>query len=231
MFEELKSKIQKTEASITNAIEADAAARKAYLDSCSDRRGNINTKLTELQNELEAERADNELRPQRMADALSQGDIECATAIENEINSANMKITELEHKIKLLSTAVPKGEPALFSAAIKAYRERILSIGDARKEFDSVKEQTEILLGDLIAIQEDLRLKIKSTLKFTDSWRDINLIEMVESYEGPIDITGHSAGMDDSAKMRYINGNLAGIENTPAGQKLAARLGGKEVNK
>lgn len=229
MFEELKSKIQKTETSITSAFEAEAAARKAYLDSCSERRGYIDQKIGEMQVEVDAERSENELRPQRMADALSLGDIDEATSIEQEINAANVKITELEHKIELLNMATPKGEPALFSAAIKARRERIHSLAAALDELESHKQKTEILFGDLIVIQEGIRRKITSTARLNARYPDSNLIEMVESYEGqPIDITGHSAGMDNDAKMRYIDGILAGIENTPAGQKLAAQLeGGK----
>lgn len=225
MFEELKSKIEKTEASISNAIEAEKAARKAYLDSCSERRGNIDGKLTELQDELVAERADNELRPQRMADALSQGDIDAATTIEREINAATAKITELEHKIELLSMATPKGEPALFSAAIKAHRERIHAITAALEGLKAYKEQTAILMGDLMAIQEDIRRKINSTLHLTGEQPDLNLIEMVETFEGLLNVGGHTSFNDADAKMRYINGILAGIENTFAGERLAAQLG------
>lgn len=225
MFTELKTKIQETEACITSAINAEKTARKSYLDSCSEHRGIIDGKLTELQDELVAERAENELRPQRMADALSQGDIECATAVENEINSANVKITELEHKIQLLSMATPKGDPALFSAAIKAHREKIHSITAAIAELKSHKYQTEILFGDLMAIQEDIRNKINSTLHLTGRQPDLNLIEMVETFEGPIDVRHHAAFNDVDAKMRYVSGVLAGIENTPAGRVLATQLG------
>ena len=47
------------------------------------------------------------------------------------------------------------------------------------------------------------------------------VVELYEAAFGPIDVTGHTCGPDENAKRRFIMGVSAGIENTPAGHKLA----------
>jgi len=225
MFEDIKNDIKKVNELITKAVEADKAARKAYLDSADERRGSVEEKIKELQAELDEKKADNELRPQEMAEALSIADADAAIKIEKEIAASNAKIVELEHKISLLSRAMPKGDSALFYAAIKAYRAKFRELKKATKELEKVDTKLKQISRELEekkTSMEDTQRSIKISARY--NLDDSNLIEMVESFEGPIDVFGHSAGKDEMAKIRYIRGNLRGIEATLAGQKLKEQI-------
>lgn len=223
MFTNLKVRIQEVENRMTSAINAENAARRAYLDSCNERRGFIQQKLKEIQDQLEAERANNELLPQRLADALIEGNTEAAASLENQINASTTKSLELSRNFEMLSKGTPKGDPETYADVIKTHTDKLEAFAHARSVLETIKVETAALIGDLSAIQTSIELKFKTKLRITAEYPDAQLIQIVESFEGPIDVTGHSAMTDENAKMRYIIGALTGIENTPAGQKLTAK--------
>ncbi len=221
MFEDLKKDIQEIDEIITQAVEADKAARRAYIDSANERQSSVNEKIKELQAELDSEKAANELRPQEMSEALSTADADAAMQIEKDIEASNAKIAELEHKISLLGRTPSKGDPKLFFAAIKTYRRKFKELNRAAKELEKVNAKLKQISQELKEKEksaEDTHRSITGAARY--SLDNAALIEMVESFEGPIRIDGHSAGQDEQAKIRYIRGNIAGIENTQAGEKL-----------
>lgn len=225
MFEDIKMKINEANDLIKKAVETERVAREAYLASANERRESVNEKIKELQAELDKEIEINELYPQKISEALSVANVDAAVKIEKAIELSNSKITDLNHKIELLSNALPKGEPSLFHTAIKVYRQRFETLNIAAKELNEIDtslKKIELELKRSKESSENTQRKIEALTK-ANIIDDAILIEMVESFEGPIEIFGHSAGTDESAKIRYIKGNSRGIEGTPAGDKLKAQ--------
>lgn len=221
MFEDLKREMQKINEIVTQAVEADKASRQAYIANAAERRAGVDEKIQELQAELGTERAANNLRPQKMSKALSMADADTALQIEKDMATSNAKIAELEHKISLLGRSLPKGDPKLFFTAIKTYRRKFKELSRAAKELQKVNARLKDISRELKAKEETAeRTHHSITVATRDKLDSAALIEMVESFEGPILVDGHSAGRDEEAKIRYIQGNARGIENTPAGDRL-----------
>lgn len=225
MFRDISDDIMRLEGLITEAVEADKDARKAYLDSANELQTNVGVRIEELQAELGREKAANELRTKELAEALSIADVDTALEIEEAMAASNAKITELEHKISLLGRTMPKGNAKLFFAAMKAYRAKFKRFKQVLTELDKIDAKLKEIARETKenqSVVETTQRRVQR-LNRTD-FADTELIEMVESFEGPIEVEGHSAITDERAKMRYIRGSLSGIEGTPAGKRLQARM-------
>lgn len=225
MFKEIKEDIKRIDKSIKDAIEKDKMARKAYLDSAQNSQSHVNEKIKELEVELEETKSKNNHLPQELSEALSIADIDQAVKIEEEIKRSNEKMQQLKHKITLLTNASLKGDSDLYYAAIEAYRNIRKQLGTASQEIRKLNDVLKKLSQEL----EESKQAYEDTSRTVNSLLNRNridepLIAMVESFEGAIDITGHTCGStfsgDMNAKMRYIRGNINGIENTVAGKKL-----------
>lgn len=202
-------------------------ALTAYKESKRSRSGSIDDKVSNLQGELDIEKLKNAHRPQLMANAISQGDVDMAVEIEKEIKESNEHIAQLEHKVKLFSEASVKADPELYAAVIHTYRARKDAVNKTRGILKEVVEETGSLIDELEKIRREASDKLSSTYKVRGDSPDTAMITLVEGFEGVIDVKGHTCGSvsgDGKAKQRYILGNVRGIENTPAGRKLTAQL-------
>jgi hypothetical protein len=221
VFKDVRGKLEVAREIVEKAVATDAAAREAYLKNTGERRGAIDKKVAELQVELVKERTILETKPQELSEVLSLGDVDQAMEIEAEIEATGAKVQELEHKISLLNRALPKGEPELFFAAIKAYRSKFKSLREAARELDEIDaelKQIRLELEEKEKYSENVRRSVTMAARYDGD--NSTLIEIVESFEGAIDVSGHTAGNDERAKLRYIKGNPRGIETTLAGKKL-----------
>lgn len=226
--EDFKNRLEKACLLADNASEAMKAALREYKKSRNTKAGHVDEKLESLRDEIRTEKAQNEKRPQLMANALSEGDVDVAAEIEKEIVAANAQISELEHKLDLLSGASIKGEKRLYDEALLSYRKKVSAVIKTRGAIIDVVKEIDSLVDELDRIREDAKAKLNTTYKVIGDKPDPEMIDLVESAEGTLDVKGHSTGSDDHAKQRYINGSTRGIENTPAGRRLAAQLEGTD---
>ena len=82
----------------------------------------------------------------------------------------------------------------------------------------ALKQEIEQLQNDLTEVVRS-ESRIRSHCQgsaHNPSSDEQELIALYEEAFGAIDVTGHTAGTDTAAKLRFISGNTSGIQFTPA---------------
>lgn len=201
-------------------------AVRRYEDESKDAAGSAVDKAAELQKEkrlLEEEAAKKAAALEKLA-----GNEKEYSKLDDELTTLYGKISKLERRAAALTDGTltdHHGSDEAYQAVSDTYEDLLRAIDT---DSDATTEYLGILgeIADLITKDRgpaELRAQRKSVPDAIARKR----VSIEEQHNGPIDVTGHHAGSDDDAKLRFMKGNIRGIENTPAGRALLKQKGGK----
>lgn len=144
------------------------------------------------------------------------------TAERKAVEDLTIQRSTAEKVVEAVATLNGKPSKEAALAAVVALRDMSKQARDDQNSITDrltrIKAQITELEQERDALykQSDDAERIGSNTRTQDK-----VVELYETAFGPIDVTGHTCGPDENAKRRFIMGVSAGIENTPAGHKLA----------
>lgn len=210
-----------------------AAARDKYKEAAEKFEKNLTAqerrlveKVSDLKKVYAEKIAEANNKGTEMAQAVAAGESEKALECEHAIDSLNAEAFTIEKKIKTLETTRAVGDKELYTEVTEEYGCYVALMEVVRA---GIEEYEKILTETLEALEKNKQNAREVKKHFAEpaagSYEVTQQIRFYESVFGPIDVRGHHAGTEENAKARFICGNLAGIENTKAGEKLAEMLG------
>ena len=192
-----------------NAAKASKKERQATIDATIEEQRN---RLDELEKKNDKARSD-------LGEALVAGDSDKAESIRGEIATIEEEIRDVQASIATLcSNSCAKAEAELVLEAAAKYKAEaetaVRLTGELDADLEEVREQRKYFESLEQKIKGARRNVLRKSDAATDEERD--LIALYEESVGEIDVTGHSAGTDEAATLRFLRGCTRGIENIPA---------------
>ena len=204
-----------------NAVREAKAGAGGRRSKVTEAVGTFASKIEKLQ----AEKVD---LSDALADAILEEDENKAGELRGEIAAIEEEIRDIQTNIEMLERHnAAKAEAELVRVAVEQYKAAQASRLRALKKLQAVelalKQEIEQLQNDLTEVvrsESRIRLHCQGSA-CNPSSDEQELIALYEEAFGAIDVTGHTAGTDTAAKLRFISGNTRGIESTPvAGGKI-----------
>lgn len=195
------------------------ASLKAAKESKKERQAKIQEEIESRRSRLARLAEDADKEREELVEALMTGDTDTIKRKRKGLTAIEDEGRDVEAILGKLSTYDgSKSESETVLEAVAKYKAAEEASIRLTKEIDAilaeVKEKREHL--------EQLEQKIEETRRQISKKSEganadeMDLIDLYEKSVGVIDVTGHHAGNDTTAKLRYLRGNTRGIENIPA---------------
>lgn len=222
--------MEKYQPKLEELTKKEAEARRVLAERIKEAEGAKESRKKIITEEIEKQeaRAVN-YRQQKAALADEVANALLAGKSDNEINELNGKIAaldEAERDVVVSITALKKhnvanAEKDSVISAVAAYREARNASADLLAFTDKImnylKAEIERLEKEIKKIEQlASAARAHRNIKSTDS---LHLLALYEKAFGAVDVTGHHIGTDQDAKLRFIAGNMRGLENIPAADK------------
>lgn len=226
---------QKEKDTISQLVTQEGKDFTAFLNAVRDAKAGVGgrrSKVTEAVGsfarkieKLQAEKVD---LSDALADAILEEDENKAGELRGEIAAIEEEIRDTQTNIEMIERHnAAKAEAELVRVAVEQYKAARASRVRALEKLPTaeleLKQEIEQLQNDLAEIERSetrIRTHCQGTAHSPSS-EEQELIALYEEAFGVIDVTGHTAGTDTAAKLRFISGNTRGIEFTPvAGGKI-----------
>lgn len=211
----------------TEAKKAFNKAASAYMDDVEAKEDKIRGKREQMRARLEELAALSEKLACDIADYISSGEDEKAQEAERQMDEATAEMYSLEKKIQQFQSISIKGDDDLFNRAAKAYS----LMEDKRHDATATAREIVSIAKRWIEYFSQIRdsaynIAYGNTASGRRREDDI-MVKIDEQHCGSINVDGHSAGSDMDAKIRFVKGNIRGIENTEAAKRLEGISDGK----
>ena len=215
---------------LSQLVTQEGKAFTAYLNAVSEARattGGRQNKVTEAVatyaekiEKLQAKKAE---LSDALADVILDGDENGAGQLRGEIAAIEEEIRDIQTNIEMLGKHnAAKAEGSRVLVAVDQYKAaqtaRVRALEKLQAVELALKQEIEQLQNDLTEVVRS-ESRIRSHCQgsaHNPSSDEQELIALYEEAFGAIDVTGHTAGTDTAAKLRFISGNTSGIQFTPA---------------
>lgn len=213
-LEQIREEAQGARQEWIAALEAAKASKKERQRKIDDAIEEHKARLDELATKKDKVRDE-------LAEALMTGDTDEAESIRGEIATIEEEARDVQASIATLcSYNSAKAEAEAVLEAVAKYRaanETSLrlseEIGVTLSEVREKKEYLERLEQKIEGAKRTISTRAHSSAASADE-RD--LIALYQESIGEIDVTGHHAGSDEAAMLRFLRGSTRGIEDIPA---------------
>lgn len=213
-LEQIREEAQSARQEWIAALKAAKASKKARQDKITEAIAERKARLEQLAENRDKARDE-------LAEALMTGDTTEAESLRGEIAAIEEEARDVQASISTLcSYNSAKAEAEAVLEAVAKYRAAAETASRLSKEIsvslEEVKEKRaylERLEKKIEGAQRTISTRTKSIFANADE-RD--LIALYQESVGKIDVTGHHAGSDEAAILRFLKGNTRGIENIPA---------------
>jgi hypothetical protein len=182
----------------TEAAQSFIYYRNLFLDDISEKKKMIETKRNDLETELNMFVECEHSIKDSYASVIASGDNEGIKYLESEMKAIAGDIAFCMSKIDLLNAHTEKGDRKLFDAAYTAYQQQ----KEVEDKSTHIVAECEKMLNEAIEKLNGLKKEFRYLPTYDN---DKAMVNMFETINGPIDITGHHAGTDMAAKVRIIN--------------------------
>lgn len=213
-LEQIREEAQGARQEWIAALEAAKASKKERQKKIDDAIEEHKARLDELATKKDKARDD-------LAEALMTGDTDEAESIRGEIATIEEEARDVQASIATLcSYNSAKAEAEAVLEAVEKYRAASetavrlsAEIGVVLAEVREKREYLERLEQKIEVARRTISTRAHSGAASADE-RD--LIALYEESLGKIDVTGHHAGSDETAMLRFLRGSTRGIEDIPA---------------
>lgn len=197
------------------------AALKAAKASKKKRQGKIDDAIEEHKARLDELATKKDKARDELAEALMTGDTDKAESIRGEITTIEAEARDVQASIATLcSYNSAKAEVEAVLEAVEKYRAASKTalrlsaeIDVALAEVREKREYLERLEQKIEAAQRTISTRAHSSAANAD---ERELLALYQESIGEIDVTGHHAGSDEAAMLRFLRGSTRGIEDIPA---------------
>lgn len=145
------------------------------------------------------------------------------TAARKALEELTVKRSTAEKVVEAMQDAAGHPDKKLALAARAAFGELLQQARADGDKYNARRQEIDAEIEKLEAERREVYNASEDAAKFTRSSTHADrVIRIYEEAFGPIDVTGHTCGIDADAKQRFVAGISAGIENTPAFRGLKA---------
>ncbi len=215
-----KEMLQEITRPYEDAKKAFMEASDAYKADVEEKKERIRSKRDQMTARLEELAAESERLAGEITDHIAAGRDDEAEQAEMRMDEINSEMYSLEKKIKQFEAVGVKGSDDLFKAASDAYNDMLLKekqVSEIAYDIFKAAEEWSIYFKE---IQENAYNIAYGRKTFTGHTKEDDImVSITEQYDGLINVDGHHAGTDRNAKIRYVRGNLRGLEGTEAAAK------------
>ena len=198
---------------------ADAALDAAMADRSSQQRG-ILERIAELEGSAAKKEAECVALAAQLTSAYGKGMNADALKLEEHLDTIQEQKNALDNKISRMREGVRQVSTS--EKTIEIAKENLKALIQEglgkRDEFIAIDNHISDVIKALEEAGRDCARTVArvSSPQFTNG-RAQKLVEIVESKEGPLDVSGHHGGAEAQAKLRYVlyGANDPGLQNTP----------------
>lgn len=216
---QIVTKEGKTFTAFLNAVKEARATKDDRQNKAAEAVATYTQKIEKLQAK-NAELSDD------LTDAILDGDESRAHQLRGEISVIENEIRDTRSNIKILekhnAAETDAERKRLVLVAVEQYKAartaRCLALEKLQAAETGLKREIEFLKNDIAEIagsKKRIEPHCSGSALIYPSSEELELIAMYEKAFGAIDVTGHAAGSDSTAKLRFLSGNFDGIEFTP----------------
>ena len=201
-------------------VKAFDTAAAAYLEDLKEKQAAIDGKAADVEQQLAEINERKQKLVQEMTAAIASGDDAKAAAAEKEADKLSAEAHSLSQKLDLMRQVKAKGNDALYDEAADAFDAQLEALAERDRTLFMIADAAREHINRLESIEGKIQglVRVRS-LRHGKTKQDVKMVEIAELHDGVIDVTGHHAGTDEEAKLRYVKGNMRGLENTPAFKK------------
>jgi chromosome segregation ATPase len=230
--------IKKNPAALTNATPQEALAPykealENYKDACAkfkkdakEKDTGTDSRLRDLDYQLDANEKQVEELTVQLPEASLKGGAELI-ALEDQIDDLNNEAAKLKRRINQLEKIGNPGREDLFQEVLAAYEELREVEAEANANLTQIEEAADEWMKYFKAVKDDASNAKEwgpgMTTRSGSKSYNKDLVKIAEQHLGEIDVSGHTCGSDEVAKVRYLRGEFKGIENTPAYKNRRAK--------
>lgn len=189
---------------LEDANNGNSKAAQSFTYACDQYRKDISDKVKlvqkkheELETELFTLQECEKSMKDTYATVVTSGDENGIKHLESELKAITGDIAFCKSKVDLLNGHIEKGDKKLFDNAYDAYKLQNEDISENRKVINEYFKLISDAINKLTAVKKDF-----DHINVVDNSH--NMVKIYESFNGIIDVTGHRAGSDMEAKIRFI---------------------------